>query len=408
MKKLVACLTLLTLFVAACGGNALVEITPLGDGGGDALVSRTDGKGDEKGDGSAARHDSGSSKGDSSTHADTGTPPEDTGIPDVTSPHDVTVPDTGTDTGIDTGTTPKDSGKDVGTSHDTGVDTGPVCSNGVACSSATTCTTPSNPCEVAICEQECCGIANASAGVACTSGNTHGVCNGNGECVACLQASDCTPPTCFTATCTQGTCVNVPAGSGTMCTGTNPDDKVCNGTGQCVECTNAGQCPTPPECMTAACGLGTCTTHPSQAETACAGGDVCDGTGNCVECDQGGDCPDAPVCQTATCTNHTCGTSDVAAGTNCGPDQPGTCDGHGSCTVIACTDPSTCPVPSNPCLDATCIHEGCSTGDAPQGTACTDPANMNAKVCDGTGRCVQCNTMMDCAANQFCILGACL
>jgi hypothetical protein len=404
MKKLAACLT---LCLAACGGNALVDITPLGDGGLDALVSRTDAK--------TGGHDSGSSKGnvDSSTHADTGTSPVDTGTQDVASPHDVTVPDTGTDTGIDTGT-PKDSGHDVSMGHDSGVDagshkdSGPVCSNGVACSSATTCSAPSNPCEVAICEQECCGIANASMGVACTSGNTHGFCNGDGECLACLQASDCTPPTCFTASCTAGTCVNVPAGSGTTCTGTNPDDKVCNGTGQCVECASVGDCPSPAECITASCSFGTCGTRPSPAETKCAGGDVCDGNGNCVECDQGGDCPDAPVCQTPTCTNHMCGTSDVAAGTNCGPDQPGTCDGHGSCSIIACTDPSTCPVPQNPCLDATCIQGGCSTGDAPQGTACTDPTNMNAKVCDGNGKCVQCNSAMDCAATQFCLLGACL
>ncbi len=53
--------------------------------------------------------------------------------------------------------------------------------------------------------------------------------------------------------------------------------------GVCLECSNPGQCPSPPECLQTTCASGICGTTPVGAGLACSTG-VCNGVGGCGVC----------------------------------------------------------------------------------------------------------------------------
>src|SRR5439155_9097540 len=60
---------------------------------------------------------------------------------------------------------------------------------------------------------------------------------------------------------------------------------------------------------------------------------ICDGSGNCVECISASNCPGADdACSTRTCNGGVCGRSFSSAGTSCGEGK--TCDGTGACTGV--------------------------------------------------------------------------
>ena len=413
---LVGCAAL--ALASACGGSSIVDLPPLSlDAALDGVVKADTGAAhhdarpvDAEGRDVSSMHDGGSRPDtgfDAPEPADTGT---DSGLPtDAGEPHDAHHDGTSHDAAKDGHD--EDGGSDSGTPHDSGPkDTGPTCTTGTAaCSSASTCTQPTNPCEVATCVNDCCGTASAPADTRCGAGTTSGVCNGSGTCVGCLTQANCpNPPACELAVCNADTCGTTPVASGTSCsqgTGT-----VCNGTGQCVECLVVGDCPTAPACNVASCTFGSCTTRPSQRGDSCSEGNdtICDGLGKCVECIAPANCATPPVCEMSTCNNEACGTSPSPSGSACG-GEPGTCDGNGDCQQLACTLPSDCPPPASDCILPTCVGSICGTSDAPLGTTCTD---NNGRVCDNDGTCVQCNTSMDCPAQggglgQICFDGTC-
>jgi hypothetical protein len=109
-------------------------------------------------------------------------------------------------------------------------------SSGGACvNPATDCPSPGTTCSEAICENGACALANTGQGTPCAdSGGT--VCDGNGNCVGCNGPQDCpaTGTLCLTSACEMSTCTFMPAPTGTPCTDSN--GKVCNGSGQCVQC----------------------------------------------------------------------------------------------------------------------------------------------------------------------------
>lgn len=74
----------------------------------------------------------------------------------------------------------------------------------------------------------------------------------------------------------------------------------CDGGGNCVQCLNAGECPTQ-ECKDAMCSAGVCGFVNSAARVECGAG-LCDGNGNCVKCLQDSDCP-TQACKSATCSS---------------------------------------------------------------------------------------------------------
>ncbi len=143
----------------------------------------------------------------------------------------------------------------------------------------------------------------SAAGDAC-SPPTGGTCDGQGNCVACTQNSDCEDNN----ECTDNACV---AGA---CEFTNNDSNQCTtggfpGTcsaGDCVGLCTGVTCPDPGECVTGVCDPadGSCNPQNDGINTGCdLGGSagVCDGAGACVECNIDAQCGSGE-----TCVNNAC------------------------------------------------------------------------------------------------------
>jgi hypothetical protein len=79
--------------------------------------------------------------------------------------------------------------------------------------------------------------------------------------------------------------------------------KFCNANGQCVDCLQPTDCPgAVTECMMKKCDNGVCSTGPRPAAEFCNGfNDQCDGQGNCVDCVNSGGCGECCVCSMNHC-----------------------------------------------------------------------------------------------------------
>ncbi len=210
----------------------------------------------------------------------------------------------------------------------------------VDCLTPTDCTDDGNECtDPAICSANSCVENNTASGTACTGG----ICDGAGTCVGCVDAGDCADDgnDCTTApSCTAGACdPQTPLTSGTVCS-----TGVCNGSGVCVECVDAGQCTddgndctSGPSCTAGACDTPGNLTQGTACDFIAVGDGFCDGSGACVECNSAVDCPDdANDCTTApSCTANACDPqTDLPASTPCdngGGPGSGACDGAGVC-----------------------------------------------------------------------------
>jgi hypothetical protein len=126
----------------------------------------------------------------------------------------------------------------------------------------------------------------------------------NGECDVCTPSARTCDGTFAEACDSRGQAL-----TRTECTGATPK---CTGTGQCVQCTVATDCPAPSnQCQTATCNVTTtrCGTTPRAAHTTCTGG-VCNGSGTCVQCVDDSDCrtTGARKCSNARCVACTANT----------------------------------------------------------------------------------------------------
>ncbi|HEX6243779.1 MAG TPA: hypothetical protein VFZ61_22850, partial [Polyangiales bacterium] len=126
----------------------------------------------------------------------------------------------------------------------------------------------------------------------------------NGQCVQCTLAAHCATPTnqCQSATCT-GTpprCVNVNRAARQPCTG-----GVCNGSGSCVECVSALDCPVQKK--------------------------ICGSANRCVQCQVAGDCAQGYECRLS---DNTCQRVSIA-GMTAGCSSYGTATG-GKCAGYYC------------------------------------------------------------------------
>jgi len=225
-------------------------------------------------------------------------------------------------------------------------------------------------------------------------------CTGNGVCVACTDASNCTPPNdCRSATCNAGTCGFPPKGMNIACNG-----GVCDGSGNCVECVSAGQCTGPGECFTAACGTDHKCTYTQKAPSVSCSIGYCNAAGVCVACLNDGHCTGTtPICSAqGTCvacgTNAQCTAKGV--GLNYCRTQTGAC--------VACLASANCSTATTPICDAasfTC--RTCTQGTPPT----TGDAECNARngaaapACKTGGSCVKCtatNTAQCSGSTPFC------
>ena len=291
---------------------------------------------------------------------------------------------------------PADEGADCG---DGGMCTGGECIVVDLCEGVT-CDDTGNECTVAMCNTQTgeCDTMDVPDGTECDGGNgacSSGVCVDNNLCagVDCTSSNECVQDgICDPAT---GMCVdgaNQPAD--TAC----GDGGVCDGQGTCVACNDASQCTddgnacTAASCVDNVCGQanepdGTMCDLLSVGDGVCMAG-VCEAAPECVS---PGDCDDGNECTAGDCVGGTCEFTPTD-GASCLVEVgvPGTCDNAGAC--IGLCDGVVC-TSSNQCVqDGSCdVQSGeCIPGaNEPEGTTCDQDGGT---ACDGAGNCVSAAT----------------
>jgi len=276
------------------------------------------------------------------------------------------------------------------------------------------------------CTQDLCNAGVPSnppleSGTSCSQGlGTQ--CDGNGFCVQCLAATDCpgADTDCKTRSCVKGVCGVVLAPLGTPIGVQTPGDcktYQCDGQGNPATLPDATDVPVDGIACTAdVCNAGFPSNPPATSGTLCSdgGGHVCNGTGTCVVCIQASDCPGMDTaCQKRTCVSNACGYNLTPADTPVATQTAGDCktvlcDGSGGTRTA--TDPGDIPGDDKACTLDLCTEDAPSNPPVAAGTACTQGGGV---VCDGAGSCVDCLTANDCAgtdtecAKRTCTAGAC-
>ena len=220
------------------------------------------------------------------------------------------------------------------------------------------------------------------------------VCDGQGQCVECLQDSDCPDDNndCTESSCDGGVCGNNGlVGRGRVCNGGNG---YCDGSGDCVECTDDAQCPhdnvfcTEPVCLPS----GVCSQTPDD-------GKPCNYQPGIAGSCSGGECVNAELCTPFPqrcvdgdpCTQDLCNELDGSCdnplehtGYGCGPNNEYQCDAQGSC--VECLDDLECPDDGNSCTARSCEGGQCGSDALPDYTSCDQ----------GVCRQGWCGTLMPC------------
>jgi hypothetical protein len=139
-----------------------------------------------------------------------------------------------------------------------------------------------------------------------------------------------TPPPGYAANATDCDDSNVAVHPGATETCNGIDDDCDGVTDEGVLCDDGN------ECTSDSCGGDSfCSNPPVLSGTLCTqnGGTVCDGSGSCVGCVTASDCPGSDTeCQTRTCNNGECGMFFAPSGMPCGDGDA--CDGAGSCVPL--------------------------------------------------------------------------
>lgn len=252
------------------------------------------------------------------------------------------------------------------------------------------------PCQAPMCDQGTPGMKPQPATTSC-SDNGGTMCDGNGNCVQCLQASDCGADTaCRTFACDAGTCAANDVAAGALVadptTGDCRSDQ-CDGNGNIVvDAPDGLDLPVDGnECTEDVCTAGTPSNPPLTAGATCSqnGGTMCDGSGLCVECVQDSDCPAGGACQEPKCNAGVCGFGAAGAQT-----LPAAQQTAGDCQELRCDGTSQTPVSSeldtdvpddgNDCTDDVCTSGTPDHSFVASGMAC----DQGQGVCDGAGACM--------------------
>ncbi len=254
-----------------------------------------------------------------------------------------------------------------------------------------------------------------SAGTVCGTGLT---CDAVGDCTGCALATDCpgTDDECKTRTCTTGVCGFTFTAAGTATTTQTAGDckqNQCDGAGHIEVAALDTDVPADDgnACTSETCSAGA-PKHPAKiAGTTCATG-VCDGSGSCVACNVATDCPGSDTdCTVRSCTSHVCGTSPRAAGfvtqnQTAGDCRQNQCDGSGNIVSV----PANSDVPAddgNACTGEVCnngvpSHPTKSDGTTcDDGNACTQMDACQAGVCTGFNP-ISCSAMDQCHTAGTC------
>lgn len=275
----------------------------------------------------------------------------------------------------------------------------------------------SNPCTLDECQAGT-PVHTAQPGLSC---GANGTCNAQGQCVGCIQPSDCpgTDDFCKTRTCDAGGVCGfsfTAAGTDLPAAQQTSGDCVtleCNGSGLVQPLVTSGDLPIDGnECTLDQCIGGSPMNPPASQGAPCTmGGAVCNGMGACVDCNTPADCSDPPgACVVAACNAGSCGQENAPNGTVC---AAASCSGGvqqlaDTCQAGACTDGG-----SSACAPYVCGPSACTT-------SCVDSGGCaNGATCDtGLEECTTgptctayCNTIeTNCTGNndQYVSIEACL
>jgi hypothetical protein len=251
-----------------------------------------------------------------------------------------------------------------------------------------------NDCTYDVCAN---GVASnppkLSGSVCSSAGGT--VCNATGLCVQCLQAGTCagTDTDCHTRTCLSGTCGFANAAQGKPLTQQTAGDchiAECDGQGGVASAIDNTDKPVDGNlCTDDVCTSGVPSNPPVASGTGCGGVMLCDATGNCVGCLQPSDClgPDTD-CRTRKCTSGVCGFTYTDSGIKVSSQAPkdcksDVCDGSGG--VVTVNDDTDVPADGKQCTTDLCTNGTPSNPPVAPGTACTDNGGVG---CNASGSCV--------------------
>ncbi|MBL8924591.1 MAG: lamin tail domain-containing protein, partial [Myxococcaceae bacterium] len=210
-----------------------------------------------------------------------------------------------------------------------------------------------------------CGVNFTPNGTAVTSQTAgdcqQNQCDGAGAIVSVAQNSDVPVDgnQCTDDVCSNGVPMNPAVVAGAACT--QNGGSYCNGTGVCVECTVATQCPgSDTECRTRTCSTagvcGATFTPTGTVISAQTAGDCqqaqCDGAGAIVSVALNSDLPvDGSQCTDDVCTSGVPSNPPLSAGTTCNQNGGTACDGAGVCvgppTVVSTTPADGATVPAS-------------------------------------------------------------
>ena len=300
----------------------------------------------------------------------------------------------------------------------TGGVTGGGGTGGMPCQQPSDCPDPGNPCVTNTCVGGECGTEPVAAGT--LAGNNMAgdckvfQCNGQGTLEAIDDDADLPvdDKDCTDDVCTAGVPSNPPLASGEVCS--SGTGSLCDGTGNCVECLIADDCPgQDTECQTRSCDMGVC-----GVVNAMQGAPVASQTsGDCNnnQCDGNGAVEAVPddldvVNDGNDCTDNTCVAgapmvANTAIDTACGVGGALKCDGAGLC--VGCTGPADCGNGGNACLDAVCNAGTCGTAPKANGTACNDAdACTQSDTCQA-GACTGASPVICTAQDQCHDVGTC-
>lgn len=265
------------------------------------------------------------------------------------------------------------------------------CVNGACCDSVCVGATPGG-CQT--CATGTCGAV--SAGAPCTGG----VCDGNGTCVACVDATNCPTRANASATCVGGICGFTCNAGFADCNG-DPSDgcevDLTSNVNHCGDCTTACG-------PTATCDNGLCNTpatcfdgFKNEGET-----DIDCGGPNCPPCASGKTCLQGPDCQSGLCCGA--GVCVDSSNSNCGACG-NVCSGGMGCVSGSCQCPPNQTNCGGTCADTltdanncgSCAHV-CPSGQICQSGACVATTKGNGQPCVSGTEC----TSTHCADGVCC------
>ncbi len=250
-----------------------------------------------------------------------------------------------------------------------------------------------NQCTSNVCSEGTGSHPPVNSGDECSQ-NDGSVCDGAGNCVECVQASDCLGTSTAIANCStiickaDNTCGVEFAPEGTLVIDSSTLDcikSVCDGAGNVISVSDDDDTPVPTgDCYTTYCNESSPVSDPKAAGELCSGG-VCDGTGLCIECLDETSCGGGQSCCGGYCVD-----------TDGNNDHCGTCDSPCSIDEICC---------NGNCANPNTSIEYCGN--------CTTSCSGSEACCDGychdldsdVDYCGSCD--VSCDSGQSCCGGFC-